>query len=130
MGNLLFCVNIGLLFSKNHAMKVIIKSFGVLAIFFSLEGFLTPHTIIAKIPRKSSALNTAAITIQEPTVTIEQINTSKKIIVYVTDSANSAAEISQKFMKIIPVELGGFLKKNNLQWAGPPCAWYNGNQPP
>ena len=47
-----------------------------------------------------------------------------------TDSAGSSAAITQKFMHILPVELGGFLKKNNLQMAGPPCGWYYGNRFP
>ena len=54
----------------------------------------------------------------------------KKLIVYVTDSANSTEEIGKKYMLIIPVELGGFLKKNGLQMTGAPMAWYNGPNPP
>jgi effector-binding domain-containing protein len=71
-----------------------------------------------------------AAAVQEPSMTVEETITSKKILVYVTDSAASTAEITQKFMKIIPVELGGFLKKKNLQMTGPPLAWYNGNKAP
>lgn len=63
--------------------------------------------------------------IQQPHYTIEEAVVTKKIVVYVTDSANSTEEISKKFMQIIPVELGGFLKKHHLQMAGVPMAWYN-----
>ncbi len=67
---------------------------------------------------------------QEPTYTIEEITVARKIIVYVTDSANNSEEIGKKFMQIIPGELGGFLKKAGLKMMGPPLAWYNGPQPP
>jgi effector-binding domain-containing protein len=109
-------------------MKVIVKSLAGLALIILLESFLTFNTTIAKKPGKKHESSIAAV--QEPSVTIEEMNTSEQIIVYVSDSAGSSAEISQKFMKIIPIELGGFLKKNNLQMAGPPCAWYKSNPPP
>lgn len=75
-------------------------------------------------------LRSNSIAAQEPTVTMADTNTSQQIVVYVTDSASSSAAITQKFMQIIPVELGGYLKKNDLQMTGPPCAWYRGNQFP
>jgi effector-binding domain-containing protein/uncharacterized protein YndB with AHSA1/START domain len=67
---------------------------------------------------------------KDPVMTVEETTTSKKMLIYVTDSAASTAEITQKFMTIIPVELGGFLKKKDLQMMGAPLAWYNGNKAP
>jgi effector-binding domain-containing protein len=70
------------------------------------------------------------IALQQPSFTIEELPVAKQTVVYVTDSAGSVPEITQKFMKIIPFELGGFLKKNSLKMASPPMAWYNGNKAP
>jgi effector-binding domain-containing protein len=109
-------------------MKRILKSLACLGIIFSLGSFLVLDNRISKTSRENSGAVTAVQ--QEPTVTIEETNTVSLIVVYVTDSAGSSAAITQKFMQIIPVELGGFLKKNNLQMAGPPTAWYYGTQFP
>ena len=109
-------------------MKWIINSLGGLTVLFSLGSFLQPNGNITSEP--GSKKTTFTDTIQEPRISIEEISVPEQIVVYVTDSAASSAEIGQKFAKILPVELGGFLKKNNLQMAGPPCAWYRGNHFP
>jgi len=83
-------------------------------------------TGLANIKKLADKGELAIKIIQEPTYTIEEITVSKKIIVYVSDSAANEAEIGKKFMQIIPGELGGFLKKSGLKMAGPPMAWYNG----
>ncbi len=67
---------------------------------------------------------------KKPTIIIADTTTAKQIIAYVTDSAASTAAVTQKFMTIIPVDLGGFLKKQSLQMMGAPCAWYNSTHPP
>ena len=68
--------------------------------------------------------------LQEPKYTIEETSTPARNILYVTDSAAGTAEITKKFIHIIPVELGGFMKKNGLKMAGVPIAWYHTAQPP
>jgi effector-binding domain-containing protein len=68
--------------------------------------------------------------VKEPTFTIEETMMPKRIVVYVSDTAGSPEEITKKFMQIIPVELGGFLKKNDLKMASPPLAWYYRWTPP
>jgi effector-binding domain-containing protein len=95
----------------------------------SLQRNILIRTLFDNAPYTISSLaDKAAVevdTTREPHFTIEEIVVTKKTVVYVTDSANSSEEISKKFMQIIPVELGGFLKKHNLQMAGAPMAWYN-----
>jgi len=101
-----------------------------------IAGITTLFCIVGFLPRngnqanKSQSDNLYSSNMQEPRITIEEKPISKQTIVYVTDSAASIAAISQKFMQIIPVELGGFFKKNDLKMAGAPCAWYNGNKAP
>jgi len=109
-------------------MHLMTKNLTGLALILLLESFLMLHpTTIHSPGNKQTGLITRQ---QEPTVTMGETNTSNLIIVYVTDSAASSAEITQKFMQILPVELGGFLKKNDLHMAGPPYAWYRGTQFP
>lgn len=86
------------------------------------------NTLFTIAHRKNQEATIAGL--QEPTVVIADTNTTKLVVVYVTDSAGNTAEVTQKFIKILPIELGGFLKRNDLQMAGPPCAWYRGNQSP
>ncbi len=80
---------------------------------------------------RQQAITWPAATIQQnPRISIEEKTIPAQTVIYVTDSASSTAGITQKFMQIIPVELGGFAKKNGLKMAGAPCAWYNGSKPP
>lgn len=82
-------------------------------------------------PNHNNRPNNACITCaQAPRIIIEEKLIPEQTIVYVTDSASSYAGITQKFIQIIPAELGGFLKKNGLKMMGAPCAWYNGNKTP
>lgn len=109
-------------------MKRMIKNITGLAILFSLGSFLRVTDLTSKSGNKEMRM--AADTTQEPRMNIEEISLPAQIIVYVTDSAGSSAEIGQKFAKILPIELGGFLKKNNMHMAGAPSAWYYGNHFP
>jgi effector-binding domain-containing protein len=109
-------------------MKHILKSLIGLAILFLLGSFLVPGTMKAKPAGNQNVSDT--IPAQEPTVTIEEKSTLNLVVVYVTDSAATGEEIGKKFMQIIPVELGGFLKSHNLQMTGPPYAWYKSTPPP
>ena len=109
-------------------MKLIINYLIGLAILFLLGSFLMPGTILAKPTHIINVSDT--IPAQEPTVTIDEMSTLNLVVVYVTDSAATGEEIGKKFMQIIPVELGGFLKRHNLQMTGPPYAWYKSNPPP
>ncbi len=109
-------------------MKWIYRSLSVTVLFFTLASFIR----IQNIAPGSSASERQKIkdTAQEPRMSIEEINLPEQIVVYVTDSAGSSAEIGQKFAKILPVELGGFLKQYDLKMVGPPCAWYYGDHFP
>ena len=109
-------------------MRQLLKIGFAVTLIFILDSFLVINKGTLKIAQGIGAPDNKKI--QEPTVTIEESTVSKMIVVYVTDSAASSAAITQKFMKILPVELGGFLKKNNLQMAGPPCGWYYSNHFP
>ena len=145
VGNSVFVANIGFFATEingylidrfnesliNHqfnGMKLLIKYIAGIAILFSLEGFMLIQLNQAKIPEGIRALDSKFV--QEPSITVEETSVSNMIVIYVTDSASSSAAVSQKFMQILPVELGGFLKKSNLHMAGPPCGWYYGNHFP
>jgi effector-binding domain-containing protein len=107
-------------------MKSFLKPgyFLTIPIIFCANGFLIRSI------NNTGTHNIHKIQAQEPTITLEQKATPKRTVIYVTDSAASTAEITQKFMKIIPFELGVYLKKNSLQMMGPPMAWYSGNKAP
>jgi effector-binding domain-containing protein len=109
-------------------MNPVTKSLMALFLLFSLGSFLRPHALVFHSVgvQKFNLMDT----VQEPRMNIEEISLPVQIIVYVTDSAGSSAEIGQKFAKILPIELGGFLKKNNMHMAGAPSAWYYGNHFP
>jgi len=79
---------------------------------------------------KNNPFTHAVPFLQEPKYTIEEAGTPARYLLYVTDSATSTAEITKKFIHIIPVELGGFMKKNGLKMAGVPLAWYYSDKPP
>jgi effector-binding domain-containing protein len=79
--------------------------------------------------QKNNILPVGLPFLQEPKYTIEEISTPARNLLYVTDSAATIAGITQKFIHIIPVELGGFMKKNGLKMAGVPIAWYYSDKP-
>jgi effector-binding domain-containing protein len=114
--------------SKINSMKRIVKNLAGLVVLFSFGSFLKVPSMITGQPDKKFQVITD--TVQEPRITIVEMSTPEQIVIYVTDSAGSSAEIGQKFAKILPVELGGFLKKYDLRMAGPPCAWYQGTHFP
>jgi len=109
-------------------MKQPLKGIFALATLFSLQSFLHVGLKSVNSLRKIEFRNVQHI--QEPIVTIEETKVSGMIVVYVTDSAASSAAVTQKFMQILPVELGGFLKRSGLKMAGPPLGWYYGSQFP
>src|SRR5580765_4190948 len=121
MGILRSYSRLPLTFNKTN-MKRMNQYLAGLTILFSLGSFLkVPSTIPFQTQIKYLMLTD---TVQEPRATIAEMTMPDQIVIYVTDSAGSNAEIGQKFAKILPVELGGFLKKNDLKMAGTPCAWY------
>jgi effector-binding domain-containing protein len=78
---------------------------------------------------QSNPLTGSLLFLQEPKYTIEETVTPARYLLYVTDSASSTSGITQKFIHIIPIELGGFMKKNGLKMAGVPIAWYYTSKP-
>jgi effector-binding domain-containing protein/ribosome-associated toxin RatA of RatAB toxin-antitoxin module len=79
---------------------------------------------------ESGAYPKTTSNLQSPTVIIEEKDMPAQTVLYVSETAADMKEIGEKLGKIYGEELGAFLKKNGLEMAGPPVAWYTSNKPP
>ena len=71
-----------------------------------------------------------AETKRPPIINITDTLSSKRIVLYIKDSAASMDRISMKLAQIFGLKLGAFIKKNNIKTSGQPMAWYHSNKAP
>ena len=71
-----------------------------------------------------------AETKRPPIINITDTLSSKRIVLYIKDSAASMDRISMKLAQIFGLKLGAVIKKNNIKTSGQPMAWYHSNKAP
>ncbi len=71
-----------------------------------------------------------AETKRPPIINITDTLSSKRIVLYMKDSAASMDRISMKLAQIFGLKLGAVIKKNNIKTSGQPMAWYHSNKAP
>jgi effector-binding domain-containing protein len=65
-----------------------------------------------------------------PVIKIDTTTATSLTVLYISDSASSSQEISEKLGLIYGHELGSFIAKKQLKMTGPPMAWYSGDSFP